>query len=86
MEKITLKIEGMMCPMCEAHMNDAIRNGFDIKKVVSSHKDKQTIILTEAKITDEQLKATVEKTGYKLLGITRAPYEKKGILSILKKK
>ena len=86
MEKITLKIEGMMCPHCEAHMNDTIRNSLDIKKVVSSHKDKQTVILTEAKISDDELKNTVAKTGYKLLGITRAPYEKKGILSILKKK
>ncbi len=86
MEKITLKIDGMMCPMCEAHMNDAIRNSFNVKKVVSSHKDKQTVILTDIKINDAELKNIVEKTGYKLLNIVRAPYEKKGILSILKKK
>ncbi len=86
MEKITLKIDGMMCPMCEAHMNDAVRNSFNVKKVVSSHKDKQTVILADIKISDTELKNIVEKTGYKLLGITRAPYEKKGILSILKKK
>ena len=86
MNKITLKIDGMMCPMCEAHMNDAVRKSFEVKKVVSSHKDKQTVILTDTEINDSELKAVVEKTGYKLLGITRAPYEKKGILSILKKK
>ena len=86
MEKITLKIDGMMCPMCESHMNDAVRNSFNVKKVVSSHKDKQTVILADIKISDTELKNIVEKTGYKLLGITRAPYEKKGILSILKKK
>lgn len=86
MEKITLKIDGMMCPMCEAHMNDAVRNSFNVKKVVSSHKDKQTVILADIKISDTELKNIVEKTGYKLLGVTRAPYEKKGILSILKKK
>ena len=86
MEKIILKIDGMMCPMCEAHMNDAVRNSFNVKKVVSSHKDKQTVIFADIKISDTELKNIVEKTGYKLLGITRAPYEKKGILSILKKK
>lgn len=85
MEKITLKIDGMMCPMCEAHMNDAVRGAFNVSKVVSSHKNKQTVILTETAISDEQLKNAVEKTGYKLLGIERSPYEKKGILSFLKK-
>lgn len=85
MEKITLKIDGMMCPMCEAHMNDAVHGAFNVSKVVSSHKNKQTVILTETAISDEQLKNAVEKTGYKLLGIERSPYEKKGILSFLKK-
>ena len=43
MEKITLGIEGMMCPMCEAHMNDAIRKAFDTTKVKSSRHKKQTV-------------------------------------------
>lgn len=25
MEKITVKIDGMMCGMCESHMNDTFR-------------------------------------------------------------
>ena len=37
MVKTTLGIDGMMCGMCESHMNDAIRNNFDVKKVTSSH-------------------------------------------------
>ena len=28
MTKTVLKIDGMMCGMCEAHVNDAIRNAF----------------------------------------------------------
>ncbi len=28
MVKTTLKIDGMMCGMCESHVNDAIRNAF----------------------------------------------------------
>ena len=42
MVKTTLGIDGMMCGMCESHMNDAIRNNFDVKKVTSSHSKKQT--------------------------------------------
>lgn len=36
MIKTTLKIDGMMCGMCESHMNDVIRKNFKIKKVTSS--------------------------------------------------
>ena len=32
MTKTTLKIDGMMCGMCESHMNDAIRKAFNVKK------------------------------------------------------
>ena len=37
MTKTILSIEGMQCGMCEAHVNDAIRNNFAVKKVTSSH-------------------------------------------------
>lgn len=32
MIKTTLKIDGMMCGMCESHMNDVIRKNFKVKK------------------------------------------------------
>lgn len=35
MIKITVGIEGMACGMCEAHINEAVRNVFQIKKVIS---------------------------------------------------
>ena len=38
MVKTILKIEGMLCGMCESHINAAIRKHFDVKKVKSSHK------------------------------------------------
>lgn len=32
MIKTTLRIGGMMCGMCEAHVNDAIRAHFNVKR------------------------------------------------------
>ena len=32
MVKITLKIDGMACGMCESHVNDTIRKNFAVKK------------------------------------------------------
>ena len=39
MIKITVEIEGMKCPMCEKHTNDAIKEALDVKSVSSSHKE-----------------------------------------------
>ena len=38
MYKTTIKIDGMACGMCEAHVNEAIRKVCAAKKVTSSHK------------------------------------------------
>lgn len=78
MVKITLDVEGMACGMCEAHINDAIRKAFVIKKVTSSHSRGKTEIIAEAPIDEGELKNAIEATGYKLLGIRVEPYEKKG--------
>ncbi len=84
--KIILNIEGMMCGMCESHMNDAIRSAFNVKKVASSSKENKTVIITDKDISDEDLAQTVKKTGYELKGIKREKEEeKKGLFSIFKK-
>lgn len=86
MQKITVNIEGMMCAMCEAHMDEGFRKEFSfIKKVTSSNVDKQAVIITPEDISDEALKSTVEKTGYKFISANREPYEKKSILSFMRK-
>ena len=82
MRKITMQMDGMRCGMCEAHVNDAIRGAFSVKKVTSSHSKGQTVILTEQDIDEQQLREKIEKTGYRLISVSKAPYEKKGIFSI----
>ena len=67
MIKTTLRIDGMMCSMCEAHINDAVRNSFKVKKVTSSHKKGITEIISETAVNFEELKTVIEKTGYKLI-------------------
>lgn len=79
MVKITLDIEGMACGMCEAHVNDAIRKAFSVKKVSSSFHKKKTEILAESNIREEELRRVVDATGYTVTGIYTEPYEKKGL-------
>lgn len=77
MIKTTLKIDGMMCGMCESHINDTIRQNFKIKKVTSSHSKGTTEIISEDTLDEAAVKEAVGKTGYKVLEIKAEPYEKK---------
>ena len=77
MVKTILNIDGMMCSMCEAHINDAIRKNFDVEKVTSSHSKKRTEIISKEPLDEARLRQTVDATGYQLEGITAEPYEKK---------
>lgn len=79
MYQITLNIDGMMCSMCESHVNDAVRNAFSVKKVSSSHSRGQTVILSETEIPEAELHPVFSKLGYALMGYTCVPYEKKGL-------
>ena len=80
MIKTTLKIDGMMCSMCEAHVCDTIRKTVPAaKKVAASKGKKEASFLTEEAVDTEALKAAVDATGYTCLGIESAPYEKKGL-------
>jgi copper chaperone CopZ len=81
MLKITLTVDGMMCGMCEAHINDAVRGAFPVKKVTSSHTKGQTVILTEDDISKEALQEVIGKTGYELVSVEKEPYQKKGFFS-----
>lgn len=77
MIKTTLKIDGMMCAMCESHINDTIRKDFHVKKVSSSHTKGITEIISEAELDENALSESIGKTGYKVLAYSAEPYEKK---------
>ena len=85
MTKMTVKVDGMMCGMCESHVNDAVRKAFPVKKVTSSHGKKETVILTEDDIDETMLKDAISATGYEVLSVQKEPYEKKGLFSVFKK-
>ena len=42
MIQYTIAVEGMACSMCEAHINDAVRKAFPVKKVTSSRSKRKT--------------------------------------------
>lgn len=77
MIKTIVKVEGMMCAMCENHINDAIKSEFKVKKVVSSHEKNVTVILSDSELDTKKLEETVSGAGYKFISASSAPYKKK---------
>ena len=65
----TIKIEGMMCPHCEAHVKKALEAVAGVESATPSHVQKNAVVVLAAPVSDETLKATVESQGYKVLGI-----------------
>ena len=81
MVKITVGIDGMACGMCEAHINEAVRNAFPVKKVTSSHTRKETVILAEREIPEPALLKVITEAGYDVMSVNWALYEKKGLFA-----
>lgn len=65
----TIKIEGMMCPHCEAHVKKALEALAGVENVVPSHVEKKATLTLTSYVDDAILKATVEAQGYKVIGI-----------------
>ena len=85
MIQYTITVDGMACSMCEAHINDAVRKAFPVKKVTSSHGKGQTVILTEQNLDEQAVRDVVNATGYTVTSFSKEPYEKKGLFSFLHK-
>ena len=80
MWKYIAQVEGMVCGMCEAHVNDAVRRAFpNVRKVHSSRSKGKTEFVSEVELDPEALKAAISATGYTVTDLQKAPWEKKGL-------
>ena len=60
MYQITLGIDGMMCGMCESHVNEVVRKTAQVEKVTSSHTKGETVIVSAQPLDIEALKAATD--------------------------
>ena len=68
MEKI-IKIEGMMCPHCEARVKTILEGMSNVESADVSHKDGTAKLLMTGDISNEALKKTIEEQGYTVISI-----------------
>ena len=80
-----VKVDGMMCGMCEGHINDAIRSHFQVRKVSSSHSKGRTVIRSQESLYQALLRQGIDASGFKALDVVSRPVEKRGLLGHLKK-
>ena len=80
MNKVTVKIDGMMCGMCEAHICDTIRKVYpNAKKVKASRTRREATFLTDDPADAAKLEKAITDTGYILLSVGSEPYKKRGL-------
>ena len=63
MWKYTVHVEGMMCGMCESHVNDAVRKAFPVTKVTSSRSRNETTVIAETELDEDALRTAISATG-----------------------
>lgn len=65
------KIDGMMCPMCQSHVNQALyklQKPKEIFKCKSNYHKGTVKIKCENRLSKEQIEEVLAPTGYKLIG------------------
>ena len=67
--KKVMKIEGMMCPHCEARVKSILEELGEVETAAVSHKDGKAVLTLNKQIGDETLKSVVENAGYKVISI-----------------
>ena len=68
MEK-TMKIEGMMCPHCEARVKKTLEAMEQVEAAEVSYQAGTAIVTLKEEVCDEVLKKTIEEQGYPVLSI-----------------
>ena len=67
MEK-TVKIEGMMCPHCEARVKSCFEAMEEVDSALVSHVSGTAVLTLNADLPDEKIVCVIEAQGYKVVG------------------
>lgn len=65
----TVKIEGMMCKHCEAHMKEALEAIDGVESAVTSHEAANAVITCSVDVSEDAIIEAVKKAGYEYKGI-----------------
>ncbi len=63
----TFKVEGMMCPHCEARVTEKLMELSGVSSVVANHQEKTVIVTLTKDVADETIIQTITAQGYQVL-------------------
>lgn len=67
--KSVVKVEGMMCEHCVAHVREALSKLPGVKSIDISLQDKTATVKSRKPLDANQVKALIEEAGYKFEGL-----------------
>ena len=65
----TMKIDGMMCHHCEAHVKKALEASDGVESAAANYENGTAVITLTKDVADAVLKEAVEAQDYAVLGI-----------------
>ena len=68
-ENMNIRVNGMMCGHCEAHVKKALEAIDGIESAVASHDENKVSITTSKDVDEALIKAAVEDAGYEYVGV-----------------
>ncbi len=76
MNKYILNIKGMRCGMCEMHVQDAVRNKYNIVKAKASYLKKELIVISELDLSIDDFHLAIDPTGYEIINYQKQEAKK----------
>ena len=64
----TVRIGGMMCAHCEAHVKSALEAVDGVRSASANHTEGVAVIECESEVSDAAIRSAIENAGYKYLG------------------
>jgi Cu2+-exporting ATPase len=68
-KEMKIKVNGMMCPHCEAHVKKALEAIDGIENAVPSHEENLVTITYSGDVDEALIKSAVEEAGYEYAGV-----------------
>lgn len=63
----TIKVEGMMCGHCEAHVKEALEKIKGVEEATADHETGKVVLKLSKEIDDKKIADAVKKAGYKVV-------------------
>ena len=62
-----IKVNGMMCSHCEAHVKEALEKIDGVSEAKADHEKKQVVLKLTNPVSDEEISEAVKAAGYEMI-------------------